>query len=635
MKNKLKVFLIIVLILFITCTISTVLKNTSVPKAGSSDILSVSKTVSVTTRNELNVSDAFLVDFKDYNSKLVYKIPLQEDNYDIEVSRFDFISSSSGDRVKANLAKIDNDIVVTVSNNGYVGKDNILLTYTIDKGEDFDDEKDSFNLTMFDTSLGPNVKELTFNVTFPKVVNEEKVYLLAGNVISNDEFDVNVNGNIVSGHFLAQGNQALYKDTELNIEFEEGYFKGQRNNIVISNGITIIYLIITIIFLCLWFFKGKDESIIPSPTFYTPDEYSPLEIGYWIDGNVDYQDIFFLLIHWANEGYIKVTKLSKAEQTEGKNNFIFKKIRELDINKPEYEKMLFNAIFTLGENENTNGEFNTKVFREETDALYGTLQTYAQDVGNAEEEFNKMISKNEFESYDESAEQLFGFMKFASLMLWIIAMYLYTVPNAVNLSDYMPLFTVFITVLMTLFISKDAFFLYIIYTSPILLLVSFASVDFKVLILIILDLFLTAIVRKRTFKYNDILGKIYGFRNVMSKYKYRSQINDIARNHSNYFYDVLPYALVLYKADKWADQFDNIETPDWYSSLDGEGLSKSNIKEFNKDLIVLCEDILSIVNLSATADKKKVSREGLTYVSKSERIRNAGLNPSDFENDDE
>ena len=63
--------------------------------------------------------------------------------------------------------------------------------------------------------------------------------------------------------------------------------------------------------------------------------------------------------------------------------------------------------------------------------------------------------------------------------------------------------------------------------------------------------------------------------------------------------------------------------------------SSEGFEKFNKDLIVLCEDILSIVNLSATADKKKVSREGLTYVSKSERIRNAGLNPGDFENDDE
>ncbi|MCQ2749191.1 MAG: DUF2207 domain-containing protein [Clostridia bacterium] len=170
-----------------------------------------------------------------------------------------------------------------------------------------------------------------------------------------------------------------------------------------------------------------------------------------------------------------------------------------------------------------------------------------------------------------------------------------------------------------------------VFASPLLLLVSLATIDMTVLLLIIACLFITAFVRKRTFKYNDILGKIYGFRNVISKSRYRSEINDLAKSAPNYFFDILPYAFVLYKEEHWFKQFDEIESPDWYVPMDGENLRKDNCMEFIKSFREFGYEILQIVNNSVDADKKKESREGLNYVTKADRIKNAGLSVTDFD----
>ena len=79
MKNKLRTFLVIVLILFIGCTITTVFKNFTPASTNGCNITSISKTMSVTTNNKVNVSEAFFVNFSDAKSQFSYKISLTED----------------------------------------------------------------------------------------------------------------------------------------------------------------------------------------------------------------------------------------------------------------------------------------------------------------------------------------------------------------------------------------------------------------------------------------------------------------------------------------------------------------------------------------------------------------------------
>lgn len=634
MKKKAKVLLILLLFVFFGFTFSTVMNSAFKRETvGGYDILSIRKNANISGSNVVSIDDAYDIDFKDYNSCIEYFIPLKEDNYNIKITDLEVYSTPDG--ITYQIAKQNDNIALKVKNNGIMGNAKINVKYKINKGEDYDSEKDSFKLVLFDSKIISQVKDLSFSVTFPKVINSSNISLYSGDKLDNENFNLTYNSNILNGYYKNANNLALSKYTELNVKFEDGYFKNVRDAKDISIRISIIYFFITLIFLVIWFFKGKDESIASKPVFYPPNDFNPLEIGYWIDNSMDYSDAFFMVLHWANEGYIKITKLSKGDDTEGKTNYVFKKVKDLNINKPSYEKKLFKALFELGKQDDVTDEFNTKIFRTETDALYGTLQTYAQDVGDAEAEFDSMIKKAELESYDKEADRIFNGLKFVSIFLWILAMYIFGITNAVSLADYMPILIALFTGFLAFFVNKEIFFTYVIYTSPILLLVSFNTLSVTILVSLLLDLFLTAIVRKRTFKYNDLLGNIFGFRNVICKNKYRSEINDIAKNHNSYFYDILPYALVLFRGKNWSKQFNEIVSPDWYNSYDGENLDKSNIDNFIGDMEILSQEILQTVNLSATADKKKVARENITYVSRNERIRNAGFDPSTFDDEDD
>lgn len=628
MKRGAKVFIVIAFCVFIFTTFAKVMNYIFVkPSIGDYEINRINKTVAVTENNVYSVTESFDIDFKGAATELLYPIRTMERGNEILVKDINVVSTGNT-MFSYKVKKSKDTIYIAFYNNGKTGRDLVSFSYYLDKGEDFDPDKDYFAIELFNPDVCKEIKELQYTVKFDRNINPDNIHFYTS-IENKVDFNVTVNGNTLAGKYI--GTRNLTEEATLLVDLDEGFFIHERNSKISDIIMRIVYLIITVVFGLVWFFKGKDDEIAANPVFTAPDGMNPLEVGYWIDGSVQYNDMFYFLLEWANEGYIRIEKQSLKDATNGKINFIFRRLRPLDINKPDYEKKLFDAFFVLGDEETSAGEFSTKVFRTETDALYGTLQTYAQDVAEAEEMFNKHVGKEENEGFDLSAEKLFKFMKCASMFLWVFAIYYYSFGNLVTFLDYLPIFTVLITVALALFVPKDSFFNYIIFASPLLLLISLSTIDMTVLFLIIACLFITAFVRKRTFKYNDLLGKIYGFRNVISKSKYKNEINELAKSAPNYFYDMLPYAFVLYKEEHWLKQFDYIDNPDWFVSMDGEEMNKENCLDFLKAFRELGYEILMIVNNSVDADKKKESREGLNYVSKSDRIKNAGLDVTDFD----
>lgn len=632
MKGKARIFIVIGFMLFFVCTFTTVLKHFQGNSAHDYVIDNVVKTINVSEDNIYSVTDTIGIKFNSYDSYLYYDIPMYDEN-GIERKIYDIkVSSINTQLIEFSASKIDKNLRLKISS-PYTNKDTISIQYKSENSEDFDETKDSFNFKLFDPNLTVSLNDLSFLVKFHKAISENSVNIELLPAYKED-FKYTVNNNTISGSYKGK-KYGLMNEINLDVEFAEGFFNGERNYKTSNFYIVLGYIIITALFAILWFFKGKDDKVAANPVFTVPEGYNPLELGYWLDKSVEYSDMFYMVLAWANEGYIRIEKLSKSDDTNGNTNFSFKKIKDLDINKPEYEKKLFKAFFELEDEETTPGEFDTKSFRTVTDALFGTLQTYAQEVGEAEECFKEYVDKEETAGYDQSAENLFGAMKVGCVLLWIFAMYHYLPLNCFSFIDYMPIVASIIMLGFSLFVEKDAFFTYSLYVAPILILMSFMIIEPIVLVLILICLFLTGIVRKRTFKYNELLGKIHGFKNVICKKKYKMQVNNIAQNNSNYFYEVLPYAFVLFKEQQWKDQFEYIENPSWYTSRDGETLNKSNIGDFLKQIRAFGDDVLQIVNMSATADKKEKSREGLDYVSKSDRIKAAGLSVQDFENDND
>ena len=57
-----------------------------------------------------------------------------------------------------------------------------------------------------------------------------------------------------------------------------------------------------------------------------------------------------------------------------------------------------------------------------------------------------------------------------------------------------------------------------------------------------------------------IIAKVMGFRNYLDVAE-KNQIELLAEENANYFYDILPYAYVLNVSKKWIDKFDKKNIP--------------------------------------------------------------------------
>ncbi|MGL4402634.1 MAG: DUF2207 family protein, partial [Fusobacteriaceae bacterium] len=90
------------------------------------------------------------------------------------------------------------------------------------------------------------------------------------------------------------------------------------------------------------------------------------------------------------------------------------------------------------------------------------------------------------------------------------------------------------------------------------------------IISIILLLIIGGRIKKRTDEYSKILGEVRGFKQFLLTAE-KDKLEMLIDENPSYFYNILPYTLVLGVSDKWADKFRDLvkEPPVWYHSTGG------------------------------------------------------------------
>ncbi|MCQ2749192.1 MAG: DUF2207 domain-containing protein [Clostridia bacterium] len=293
MKRGAKIFIVIAFCVFIFSTFAKVMNYIFVrPVVGDYEIDRITKSVAVTENNVYAVTDTFDINFKGVDTEILYPIQTVEKGNEIRVSDISVISSTNT-LFSYSIKKKGDVIYIAFDNNGKTGRDLVSFNYYLDKGEDFDESKDLFAVELFNSEVAKEVPNLNYTVKFDRNINPDNIHFFTGSENKLD-FNVTINGNTIAGKYI--GSRPLSETAVLTVDLEEGFFIHERNSKTSDLIMRIIYLVITIIFGLVWFFKGKDDEIAASPVFSIPDNMSPLEIGYWIDGSVEYNDMFYLLL---------------------------------------------------------------------------------------------------------------------------------------------------------------------------------------------------------------------------------------------------------------------------------------------------------------------------------------------------
>jgi hypothetical protein len=598
--------------------------------------------------NSYLVTEAYGVTFNEQQYGIERNLPLRSRHgnrvvvHDISAGGRSF---STGRSIKSDRMSVTIDDP-TVQRNKKV---QYKLSYVFDIGDEGQKQMDELHYNMV-SGFYVRVKEMTFVIEMPKPFDTSLLSFIHGSngTIDKTAVEWHVNGTTITGR-LKKTNKP-YDYIRIILPLPKGYYttasgRTHRGNLFIC---LVIALSVAGAGLLLWNFFGRDRITHSDVELHPPQDLTPADAGYIMNGRLYPKDVIALIIYWADNGYLKISEIVKNGFFSSKKGFLLHKLQEMGEEAERYEKVLFDAIFRCGKgNQVTTFALRGLKFSsslgdtcKEIDHFHGGnfRRAYQRNIRELlHSSFRDFEPKNLIFRSIPLTRIMVGFPTFVCfLAVWFIVS---------QQEQRFPMFPLREVVFSTLFLSIwctgvlcfiGAMLSSIIFDlrkGTIIYFVAFmiafstftyiygTSTDFasmalqnglvlfivpgtwllKILytVLTIVFFFVTALMsdtliftpftlqvslagllvplilmfkcRRRTELGLEYMEHLTGFKSFLETAK-RGHIYALANRDPQYFYDVLPYAMVLGVTNTWAQKFENVvsQAPEWYKSSTSE-----------------------------------------------------------------
>lgn len=460
--------------------------------------------------------------------------------------------------------------------NKYIrGEKRYTIKYELDMGKDQGIDVDSVYLDIIGTGWGAPILNAQFELDLNELDNyPEYLYFHAGPEGSTsflDYIEVEQIGGIVSGHLIKE--LGPYQGITIKADMPERTFKGDRNPIdPIKVSGYLVGLLTLILLIHLKRKYKKEEKLVPVIEFYAPDNLNPSEIGYIIDEKVDNEDVGSMIIYWASHGHLKI------EEGKGRK-FTLVKMNNIDDAHTDYEKKAFNKLFRLGDGQRVESKELTNSFYVEANKLkYGAAKPYVNKGKRQLYTYASVNVSNKVIGIGGLCMLLLLFLLIwstlsiddvpiyiglvYSLMLMpvyfgLAVLYKYTFRLRNKMKKWVNILLKFLVILLLIY---GCFILTVSFSN----VVSLFEIVFMYTVSA-LAIFFSPNMRKHTEKGRKLKERVIGFKQFLESAE-KERLKYIFDDNPSYFYDVLPYAIVLGVSDKWAKKFESlaIEPPKWY-----------------------------------------------------------------------
>ncbi|GAB6096031.1 hypothetical protein JCM14469_22840 [Desulfatiferula olefinivorans] len=481
------------------------------------------------------------------------------------------------------------------------GRQRYVIRYAYDVGADSLSDMDEFNHNLIGLEWDTTIAAASFDIRLPKPFRAEDVNVTSGPYGSTDNTGVDwtVHGTTIRGSITRPlGN---HEGLTVALPLPEGYWVGAKRHWPPLKDLLLSYplygLMIFFAWL-LWFTKGRDKPVIPVVEFRPPDGLNPAEIGYIVDGLVDTEDITALVIHWAQKGCLTIEEIPASTQRKG-GYLVLTKVRDLDAGARSYEKKMFRKMFELG----TDGKVTT---RDLSLRFYSTIAETQNAV------MTSFSNHPERALYDPKSQTVklgglsfsSGFVAgiFAFVPLFLIAIDLF---KAFDFNLWLSAFMAFFAVIVVIgpfatlgkhlslkgAAKKKELLIAFAFGSICAAALGFAAVYFAsvpvpqylaALCATVLSSFFIHLMPKRTPYGDSILSRVLGFREFIEKAE-KAKLELMFEADPQYYYHILPYAIVLRSSSKWSAHFEGmaVPPPTWYGASRRD---RFDIRDFEKRL---------------------------------------------------
>ncbi len=433
----------------------------------------------------------------------------------------------------------------------------INLKYKYNLGKDTSKKYDEFYYEILNND---NVaSNISFEITLPKDAKINKVEFSINDKynLSKDDVTYTIENNIITGYLNIMLNEN--EKFIVRVELPDKYFSNVKDNFNYLSYLYLIFPIITLfVIVTYWSKYAKKNKFKCAITNKIPNNFDPVEVAYLYKGLTEETDLVTDLLYLANNGYLKIEENEDGYKLGNENTFKFIKIKEYDKNNA-IQKLLFEGIF------------KEKEIAELKDIEYG----YSRKIIDAKKMIDNKDNKLKLFNIDINK------IRKISLMLLAISVLILNIEPIKQLTNsylLIPVAALLMAIGLTIIfiLNNKGFFKKIL---GFILLIGITVIDVyallgqtQLLIILSLELILVLIsiivykkIPDRTLFGNKKLAEMKAFKIGLLSMTPK-QIEEEMKTNNNYFYDIMPYAIVLGIANEWIIKGKNIikEPPYWH-----------------------------------------------------------------------
>ncbi|MCQ2567637.1 MAG: DUF2207 domain-containing protein [Mogibacterium sp.] len=569
---------------------------------GAVEIASFKMEATVEKSHAISVIEKIAVNLPDATSSIDFLIP--NGNFrvkNVRVENTDYQSKTGSDISRVTI--IDPDKLTK-------GTHVYTIEYVIKEFADRDESRDVFYFDAMLPGWEQPVSKVYIKVRFPNDFQLDDLQCYAGQygVQSVDsKIDVNVDQTrheaVVRGDRIPD-NFGISFQTEL----PDGYWKGALDGAWALWTIMVIMAAVAAAMAVMWFIGGRDPKFDKLIQDHPVEGVNPAEISYIFTGRIHTRDLVGLVVYMATKGYLKISEyeprrycLIRENYPDGEEKFIrnaydilFEDIaenRSLDMSQigrrlRRIEKSIKDDVASgFSSKEMSSCTPLSKILRYVSIGFYSVAMSMS------------CVLRYEYQYLDyDLAEAIIVFIAAAfTAVVFIIQV------DRQNYSETK-------ADRMTVILSSILFL-----TVPIYVAIQIAQSTGSIIVaaaeflLAVVCGFLITIMRARGKGNAALVNRLIQLRDFI----YHPSAKEVIMNYSadpNYYYDMVPYALLFEGLETWAISFLtlNVPEPEWYSA-DIEGHAHYNIR-VNPTSVDYAKDIKTFYRTIIDAYRSMVRR---------------------------
>jgi len=486
---------------------------------------------------------------------------------DISVDGGDYTTEDSDDNTK--VIRIGSEWHEVTGDHRYV------IRYKYVYREDRRPNYDYIFHTILGTDFNERIDTFSFKVEFEKPLPSDiqqrlevysGAYGYTGNAI--EDLTIKANQHFIRGKAL---NIPPNHGITLYAKLPEGYYEDVLSvNYVfhyISFGLSIMLILLIIYYL----FKTKRAKPVKVIEFYPPEGISSAEVGTIIDDSVDTEDMASMIPWFAGQGYISIEEKDKGSVFK-RTEVVLTKLKDLPQDAPAYQKKMMQLLFKGNQTANLS---------------------HMAESPSAVDDFKLELKKNFKGDRALSSYELPVFLYFFLLLSttcvfgtnsvletfdmdeWLLAAFIWAVPF--TLGTFFRLYDSD----KDLFGNKWKQALIFLGKALVMMLLCWVYVDQlcaygapmgkylsigMFVVCFLLGEFIGRFNVDTDYRV-EMSGRLLGFKEFI-KTAEKSRLEALQTDDPQYFYKILPYAMVFGLSNKWTKLFKDIEVqqPDWYKT---------------------------------------------------------------------